>query len=39
MLDRFASAIVRSDATGWNIPENRTGSPASTPNGTTSSIS
>ena len=39
MRDRFASAMVRSDATGWNIPENRTGSPVSTPNGTMSSIS
>ena len=36
---RFASAIVRSDPTGWNIPENRTGSPVSTPKGTMSSIS
>ena len=31
--ERFASAIVRSDATGWNMPVNRTGSPVSTPNG------
>jgi hypothetical protein len=39
ILDRVASAIVRSDPTGWNIPENLTGSPVSTPNGTMSSIS
>jgi hypothetical protein len=37
--DRFASAIVRSDPAGWNMPENLTGSPVSTPNGTMSSIS
>ena len=35
---RFASAIVRSDPTGWNMPWKRTGSPVSTPNGTMSSI-
>ena len=38
MRERFASAIVRSDPTGWNIPENCTGSPVSTPNGTMSWI-
>src|SRR6185295_18257963 len=37
--ERFASAIVRSLPAGWNMPENRTGSPVSTPNGTMSSIS
>ena len=36
---RLASAIVRSEATGWNMPWNRTGCPSSAPNGTTSSIS
>src|SRR5690242_19879052 len=38
MLELLASAMVKSDPTGWNIPENRTGSPVSTPNGTMSSI-
>jgi hypothetical protein len=37
--DRRASAIVRFDATGWNMPSNRTGRPVSMPNGTMSSIS
>src|SRR6266511_2137083 len=36
---RFASAIVRSDPTGWNMPWKRTGSPVSTPYGTMSSMS
>jgi len=39
ILDRFASAIVRSEPAGWNIPANFTGSPVSTPNGTMSSTS
>ena len=39
ICERLASAIVRSDPTGWNMPANRTGSPVSTPNGTMSSIS
>ena len=39
ICDRLASAIVRSDPTGWNMPANRTGSPVSTPKGTMSSIS
>ena len=39
IFDRFASAMVRSDATGWNMPLNRTGWPVSMPNGTMSSIS
>jgi hypothetical protein len=38
ILVRFASAITRSDPTGWNIPANLTGSPVSTPNGTMSWI-
>ena len=37
--DRRASAIVKFEPTGWNMPWNRTGSPVSTPNGTMSSIS
>src|SRR3954469_8969118 len=39
ICDRFASAIVRSEPTGWNMPANLTGSPVSTPKGTMSSIS
>jgi len=35
--DRFASAMIRSEPAGWNIPENLTGCPVSTPNGTMSS--
>jgi hypothetical protein len=35
----LASAIVRFDPAGWNMPSNRTGSPVSTPNGTMSSTS
>ena len=38
-LDRFASAIVRFEPTGWNMPSKRTGCPVSTPNGTMSSTS
>src|SRR4051795_581614 len=37
--ERFASAIVRSEPTGWNMPLKRIGWPDSTPNGTMSSIS
>src|SRR5690348_12576175 len=36
---RLASAMVRSEPTGWNMPWKRTGSPVSTPNGTMSSMS
>src|SRR5215217_9079892 len=39
MLDRRASAIVRSDPTGWNMFWNRTGWPSSAPKGTMSSTS
>ncbi len=39
MSERFASAMVRLEPAGWNIPSKRTGSPSSLPNGTTSSIS
>src|SRR5439155_27388226 len=39
MRERFASAIVRLEPAGWNMPWNRIGSPVSIPNGTMSSIS
>jgi hypothetical protein len=39
MLERVALAIVSSEPTGWKIPVSLAGSPDSTPNGTTSSIS
>ena len=39
ICERFASAIVRFEPTGWNTPANRTGTPGSIPNGTMSSIS